>query len=87
MTQSRYRSWIKNHIKPQWANVPLAKVKPLAVEKWIESLRLALKSRGRVRSLMLGSLILVLTIVALNYALLRMLRHIATDSLLSNTIQ
>ena len=78
VTQSRYRSWIKNHIKPQWANVPLAKVKPLAVEKGIESLRLAPKSRGHVRSLMLGGLILALTIVALDYALLRMLRHIAT---------
>jgi len=52
VTQSRYRSWIKNHIKPQWASVPLAKVKPLAVEKGIESLRLAPKSRGHVRSLM-----------------------------------
>jgi integrase len=52
VTQSRYRSWIKNHIKPQWANVPLAKVKPLAVEKWIESLSLAPKSRGHVRSMM-----------------------------------
>jgi integrase len=52
VTQSRYQSWIKNHIKPHWANVPLAKVKPLAVERWIESLSLAPKSKGHIRSMM-----------------------------------
>ena len=52
VTQSRYRSWLKNHIKPHWGNVSLAKVKPLSVEKWIESLNLAPKSRGHVRSMM-----------------------------------
>jgi hypothetical protein len=41
-----------------------------------------------LRSLqVLGGLILELTIVAIDYALLRMLRHIAPDSLLSNTTQ
>jgi integrase len=52
VTQSRYRSWLRNHIKPRWGKVSLAKVKPLAVEKWIESLDLAPKSRGHVRSMM-----------------------------------
>jgi integrase len=52
VTQSRYRSWLKNHIKPHWGNVSLASVKPLAVEKWIETLNLAPKSRGHVRSMM-----------------------------------
>src|SRR5216683_1016886 len=52
VTQSRYRSWLKNHIKPHWGNVSLAKVKPLSVEKWIEGLNLAPKSRGHVRSMM-----------------------------------
>lgn len=51
-TQSRYQSWIKNHIKPHWRDVPLAKIKPLPVEKWIESLRLAPKSKGHIRSMM-----------------------------------
>jgi integrase len=52
VTQSRYRSWLKNHIKPHWGNVSLANVKPLSVEKWIETLNLAPKSRGHVRSMM-----------------------------------
>src|SRR2546422_1447816 len=52
VTQSRYRSWIKNHIRPHWESVPLAKIKPLPVEKWIESLSLAPKSKGHVRSVM-----------------------------------
>lgn len=51
-TRSRYQSWIKNHIKPHWWDVPLAKIKPLPVEKWIESLNLAPKSKGHVRSMM-----------------------------------
>ena len=52
VTQSRYRSWLRNHIKPRWGKVSLAKVKPLAVEKWIESLGLApnTTSRGRPHS-------------------------------------
>jgi integrase len=51
-TRSRYQSWIKNHIKPHWAGVPLAKIKPLPVEKWIEGLSLAPKSKGHIRSMM-----------------------------------
>lgn len=51
-TSSRYRSWLKNHIEPRWANVPLSAVKPVVVEEWIRSLKLAPKSRGHVRSIM-----------------------------------
>lgn len=52
VTQSRYNSWIKNYIRPRWKEVPLAKMKPLPVEKWIESLSLAPKSKGHIRSMM-----------------------------------
>ncbi len=52
VTQSRYRSWIKNYIRPRWKEVPLAKMKPLPVEMWIESLSLAPKSKGHIRSMM-----------------------------------
>jgi Phage integrase, N-terminal SAM-like domain len=51
-TRSRYQSWIKNFIKPHWRDVPLAKIKPLPVEKWIEGLNLAPKSKGHIRSMM-----------------------------------
>jgi integrase len=51
-TASRYRSWIKNHIQPKWADVPLSTLKPLAVEEWIKTLKLAPKSKGHIRSIM-----------------------------------
>jgi len=36
VTSSRYLSWINTHIKPKWRDVPIAQVKPLAVELWIK---------------------------------------------------
>jgi integrase len=51
-TASRYRSWLRCYVEPRWANVPLSAVKPLAVEEWIKSLKLAPKSKGHVRSIM-----------------------------------
>lgn len=52
VTQSRYQSWINNYIRPHWKNVILAKMKPLVVEQWIESLSLAPKSKGHICSMM-----------------------------------
>lgn len=51
-TQSRYQSWITHHIKPEWKDVPLAKIKPLPIEKWIEGRNLAPKSKAHLRSMM-----------------------------------
>jgi integrase len=51
-TSSKYRSWITNHIKPRWGDYPIAKVKPLPVEEWIEELELAPKSKGHIRTMM-----------------------------------
>jgi integrase len=51
-TASRYRCWIENHIKPRWSDVPLSDVKPLTVEDWIRSLKLAPKSKGHIRSML-----------------------------------
>jgi integrase len=51
-TASRYRSWIKNHIQPKWADVPLSALKPLAVEEWNKALKLVPKSKGNIRSIM-----------------------------------
>src|SRR5260370_25508643 len=52
VTRSRYLSWINCHIKPKWRDVPIAQVKPLAVELWINNLRLAVKSKGHIREMM-----------------------------------
>jgi hypothetical protein len=35
-TASRYRSWLKNYIKPKWAECSLDQIKPLVVEDWLE---------------------------------------------------
>ncbi|HXY07216.1 MAG TPA: site-specific integrase [Terriglobales bacterium] len=51
-TADRYQSWIVNHINPHWEQVPLSKVKPLAVEIWLKGLNLAPKSKGHIRSVM-----------------------------------
>jgi integrase len=52
VTASKYRSWINHHIKPQWGDYPIAKVKPFLVEEWISGLDLAPKSKGHIRSMM-----------------------------------
>src|SRR5262245_41798024 len=39
-TSSSYRSNIKMHIRPRWAETPLAAVKTLAVEDWLKGLAL-----------------------------------------------
>ncbi|HEV2222219.1 MAG TPA: tyrosine-type recombinase/integrase [Candidatus Acidoferrales bacterium] len=51
-TASKYRSWLRNHVKPKWGDVPIRKVKPLLVEEWLMSLDLAPKSKGHLRSIM-----------------------------------
>jgi integrase len=52
VTASKYFSWITHHIKPQWGDYPIAKVKPVLVEEWISGLDLAPKSKGHIRSMM-----------------------------------
>jgi integrase len=51
-TARGYRSYITRHIKPKWAEVPLAEVKPLEVTNWLKSLPLSPKTRGQVRALL-----------------------------------
>lgn len=51
-TASKYRSWILNHVRPKWGDVPITKIKPLLVEEWLISLELAPKSKGHLRSIM-----------------------------------
>ncbi len=51
-TASRYRSWLKNYIKPRWAECSLDQIKPLAVEDWLKRLSLAPKSKSHLKNLM-----------------------------------
>src|ERR1700686_4093142 len=52
VTRSPYVSWINTHIKPKWQDVPIAQVKPLPVELWVNDLKLAGKSKGHIREMM-----------------------------------
>src|SRR6266702_1581445 len=51
-TASRYRSWLKNYIKPKWAECSLDQIKPLLVEDWLKRLCLAPKSKSHLKNLM-----------------------------------
>lgn len=51
-TRRSYQSYLDNHIKPRWQSVPLAEIKPVAVEDWANGLKLAGKSKAHVRGLM-----------------------------------
>jgi integrase len=51
-TSSSYKSNIKMHIRPRWAETPLVAMKSLAVEDWLKGLSLAPKTKSHIRSLM-----------------------------------
>lgn len=51
-TSSSYKSNIKVHIRPRWAETPLAAVKAMAVEDWLKAMTLAPKTKSHIRSLM-----------------------------------
>jgi integrase len=53
-TARTYRSFLKNHVIPQWGNTPIKDVQPRPVELWLRGLTLAPKSKTHVRSLMHG---------------------------------
>jgi len=49
-----YRSFLKNHILPQWGDTPIRDVQPRPVELWLRERPLSPKSKTHVRSLMHG---------------------------------
>ena len=51
-TRISYLSMVNTHIRPKWADFPLDKVKPMAVEDWLRQVLLAPKSKANTRSLM-----------------------------------
>ena len=50
-TRISYLSLVNTHIRPKWADFPLDKVKPMAVEEWLRQLPLAPKSKANTRSI------------------------------------
>ena len=51
-TAAGYRSYIRTHVRPKWAETLIAEMKPLDILEWLKSLALAPKTRGHVRALM-----------------------------------
>jgi integrase len=47
-----YRSWLNNHVLPQWGEKPISEVQPRPVELWLRQLQLAPKSKSHVRNLL-----------------------------------
>jgi integrase len=50
-TASGYRSYLKKHIRPKWADTELSAVTPQAVNDWLKSLPLAVKTQAQIRAL------------------------------------
>jgi integrase len=51
-TRAAYRPNLDVHIKPRWADTPLASIKAVAVEQWLGGLPLAPKTKAHIRGLM-----------------------------------
>ena len=49
-TKSSYQSYIRNQIRPRWADTQMSAIKPMAVEDWLKNLALAPKTKSHVRS-------------------------------------
>jgi integrase len=55
-TSRVYRSFLANHILPQWGDTPIRDVQPRPVKLWLRQLNLSPKSKTHVHSLMHGLL-------------------------------
>jgi integrase len=51
-TVDAHRSYLNLHILPKWKDHRLSEVKTVAVEEWLEGLRLAPASRAKIRNIM-----------------------------------
>ena len=51
-TGSAYQSYLDCHIKPRWENTLLWNVKPMAVEDWLNGLKLAPKTKSHIKQLL-----------------------------------
>lgn len=51
-TRRGYQSWLENYILPRWGNSPITELRPRPVELWLQSLKLAPKSKLHLRGLL-----------------------------------
>ncbi len=51
-TRIGYEYYLKNWILPRWGSAQLDQVKPVAMEDWLDSIKLARASKARIRNLM-----------------------------------
>lgn len=51
-TSNGYRNNLEKHVLPQWGNLELSAVKPLAVDRWFFKLPLAPKTKAHIKSVM-----------------------------------
>ena len=51
-TGSAYQSYLKCHIKPRWESTLVRSVKPMAVEDWLNHLKLAPKTKSHIKQLL-----------------------------------
>src|SRR5580658_7298998 len=50
-TRRGYESWISVHVLPKWGQDPITVLQARPVERWLDSLALAPKSRGHIRGI------------------------------------
>ena len=51
-TRKSYMTILNKHILPQWQYTPLAEVRPMFVQDWLDQMPLAPKTRGKIKALM-----------------------------------
>ena len=51
-TRSAYLSYINNHIRPRWAEIPVSRIRPMVVEDWLKQLKVAPGTKGHIRGIM-----------------------------------
>lgn len=51
-TRCSYLSALNKYIRPKWADFPLDKIRPMAVEEWLRQMSLAPKSKANIRGIM-----------------------------------
>lgn len=51
-TGSSYQSYLDCHVKPKWAGTSIQEVKPMAVENWLNGLKLSPKTKSHIKQLM-----------------------------------
>jgi len=47
-----YRSWLRNHILPQWGEKQITDLQPREVELWLRNLALSPKSKAHIRAML-----------------------------------